>query len=282
MSSLYLHIVGTYRSGKTAFAKVFDEYEIMTTGGGSGEYSSEKRRVARDDVDDLILVGHRKYHLAFSFIWAGNERLLGDPKPHKNLGYIVIIDVQENEHDPDPVLAAKNYVNIIQQRGYPYIVVVNKMDRKGAYSVEQIRQMLELDDSVPMFGCSAEKDPKSVYHAVIGLLKLMPDNATRWIDIVNKLMIERFGGEKEFVELGIIGLMKSIDFINAISDVKIPTDNIDPDRLPDFGQITINQQDKINLYGQVFTDIVPVFSQYVRQLCSRFRMSASSDTAKLS
>ena len=184
LEKINILVVGAPSSGKTTFVQTFSELPV---GGGATMGSNPRRdladlpyalqppkpdygRFTTDNETVIYLFGHGKQDVTFILLL---EKLM--QKKQERLGYIVVVDTKNGATEANTELD-EIFLEIIQQRNLPYIVAVNKMDKPDAYSVEDVRKMLELGDDVPMFGCSAKTDPASVRDAVVGLLQLMPQD----------------------------------------------------------------------------------------------------------
>ena len=101
--------------------------------------------------------------------------------PRRRVGTVVIVDsvfaanpfsATGATHDQEAI----DLIDWVKQQGKPFLVVANKQDKDGARSIEEMRAALQLDDAIPLLPCSARTDPASVRHALIELLKLVPQD----------------------------------------------------------------------------------------------------------
>jgi small GTP-binding protein len=148
-------ITGPFSAGKTEFISSISEIDVVKTERGISEDTAEKQvkestTVAMDfgriTVDeDLVLYlfgtpGQRR----FDFMW----EILAEGM----LGFVVMVDSTK----PETFREAKSILETF--RAYastPYVVAANKQDMPDAWSTEDLRIALRIDESVKLLPCTA-------------------------------------------------------------------------------------------------------------------------------
>ena len=160
-------ITGPFNSGKTAFVRSISEIDVVSTErsiSSEAEKVKETTTVAMDFGritvdDDLVLYlfgtpGQRR----FDFMW----EILSEGM----LGFVVLVDSSRSETFRE----AKSILETF--RAYaptPYVVAANKQDLTDAWTIDDLRIALRLEESVKMLPCIAN-DKESVKNILLELL----------------------------------------------------------------------------------------------------------------
>ncbi len=160
-------ITGPFNSGKTAFVRSISEIDVVSTErsiSSEAEKVKETTTVAMDFGritvdDDLVLYlfgtpGQRR----FDFMW----EILSEGM----LGFVVLVDSSRSETFRE----AKSILETF--RAYaptPYVVAANKQDLPDAWTIDDLRIALRLEESVKMLPCIAN-DKESVKNILLELL----------------------------------------------------------------------------------------------------------------
>jgi hypothetical protein len=162
-------ITGPYASGKTEFIRSISEIDVVSTDTKVSEGTFEatvkdQTTVAMDFGritidDDLVLYlfgtpGQRR----FDFMW----EILAEGM----LGFVVMVDSTK----PETFREAKSILETF--RAYaptPYVVAANKQDMDEAWSADDLRIALRIDDDVKLLPCVA-KDKEKVKQVLLELL----------------------------------------------------------------------------------------------------------------
>jgi len=160
-------ITGPFNSGKTEFVRSISEIDVVSTErsiSSEAEKVKETTTVAMDFGritvdDDLVLYlfgtpGQRR----FDFMW----EILSEGM----LGFVVLVDSTRSETFRE----AKSILETF--RAYaptPYVVAANKQDLPDAWSIEDLRIALRLEEGVKMLPCTA-RDKESVKNILLELL----------------------------------------------------------------------------------------------------------------
>jgi signal recognition particle receptor subunit beta len=162
-------ITGPFSSGKTQFIQSVSEIDVVSTDRKISEESPEAQEKGATTVamdfgritvdDDLVLYlfgtpGQRR----FDFMW----EILAEGM----LGFVVMVDSAK----PETFREAKSILETF--RAYaptPYVVAANKQDHPDAWSPEDLRIALRIEDNVKLLPCVA-KDKESVKTVLLELL----------------------------------------------------------------------------------------------------------------
>ncbi|MFQ3567464.1 MAG: ATP/GTP-binding protein [Aggregatilineales bacterium] len=168
MQTVKMVITGPFSAGKTEFISSISEIDVVRT---ERQISSEAERQVKDQTtvamdfgritvdDDLVLYlfgtpGQRR----FDFMW----EILAEGM----LGFVVMVDSTK----PETFREAKSILETF--RAYaptPYVVAANKQDLPDAWSVEDLRIALRIEDGVKLLPCVAN-DKESVKTVLLELL----------------------------------------------------------------------------------------------------------------
>lgn len=161
-------ITGPFNSGKTEFVRSISEIDVVST---ERKITSEAERDIKEDTtvamdfgritvdNDLVLYlfgtpGQRR----FDFMW----EILAQGM----LGFVVLVDSAR----PETFREAKSILETF--RAYaptPYVVAANKQDMPDAWSIDDLRIALHLDDDIKLLPCVATKR-ESVKNVLLELL----------------------------------------------------------------------------------------------------------------
>jgi len=167
MQTVKMVITGPFASGKTEFIRSVSEIDVVST---ERRISSESEKVkdsttvamdfGRITIDeDLVLYlfgtpGQRR----FDFMW----EILSEGM----LGFVVLVDSTR----PETFREAKRILDTF--RAYaptPYVVAANKQDESDAWTPEDLRIALRVEDGVKCLPCVAT-DKEAVKNVLIELL----------------------------------------------------------------------------------------------------------------
>jgi small GTP-binding protein len=160
-------ITGPFASGKTEFIRSISEIEVVSTERDiktPAEQVKDQTTVAMDFGritvdDDLVLYlfgtpGQRR----FDFMW----EILAEGM----LGFVVMVDSSK----PETFREAKSILETF--RAYaptPYVVAANKQDHPDAWSPEDLRIALRIEEGVKLLPCVA-REKESVKNVLLELL----------------------------------------------------------------------------------------------------------------
>lgn len=173
LPALKMVIAGGFGTGKTTLVGSVSEIPPLSTEALMTE--------ASEDVDDLAGLEHKtRTTVALDF----GRRTLTDPHVALHLfgvpgqarfwftwpdlsrgaiGAVVMVDTRRLDTSFDAV-------DFFERCDMPYIVAVNQFEGSGWYELDQIREALEIDTSVPLVRCDA-RDPASSADVLIALLR---------------------------------------------------------------------------------------------------------------
>lgn len=167
MQTVKMVITGPFSSGKTEFIRSISEIEVVSTEREittAAEQVKDQTTVAMDFGritvdDDLVLYlfgtpGQRR----FDFMW----EILAEGM----LGFVVMVDSAK----PETFREAKSILETF--RAYaptPYVVAANKQDHPDAWSPDDLRIALRIEDGVKLLPCVA-MDKESVKNVLLELL----------------------------------------------------------------------------------------------------------------
>ncbi len=168
MQTVKMVITGPFSSGKTEFIRSISEIEVVSTERDvktpAEQEIKDQTTVAMDFGritidDDLVLYlfgtpGQRR----FDFMW----EILAEGM----LGFVVMVDSAR----PETFREAKSILETF--RAYaptPYVVAANKQDHADAWSPEDLRIALRIDDDIKLLPCVA-REKESVKNVLLELL----------------------------------------------------------------------------------------------------------------
>jgi len=171
-------IAGPFAAGKTQFINTVSEIKTVKTERRT-QQSSEKSvkdyttvamdfgKVRIDDEHELYIFG-TPGQFRFDFMW----EILGEGA----LGIIILVD----STDPTTFHEARKIINFFQSRfPVPMVVGANKQDLPNAWSPEDVRIALDIDEEegIPVIPVSAI-DKESVKNALLTLFEIIRVNLT--------------------------------------------------------------------------------------------------------
>jgi small GTP-binding protein len=171
-------IAGPFAAGKTQFINTVSEIKTVKTERRT-QQSSERSvkdyttvamdfgKVSIDDEHELYLFG-TPGQFRFDFMW----EILGEGA----LGIIILVD----STDPTTLHEARKIINFFQSRfPVPMVVGANKQDMPNAWSHEDVRIALDIDEEegIPVIPVSAI-DKESVKNALLTLFEIIRVNLT--------------------------------------------------------------------------------------------------------
>jgi small GTP-binding protein len=171
-------IAGPFAAGKTQFINTVSEIKTVKTERRT-QQSSERSvkdyttvamdfgKIRIDDEHELYLFG-TPGQFRFDFMW----EILGEGA----LGIIILVD----STDPTTFHEARKIINFFQSRfPVPMVVGANKQDLPNAWSPEDVRIALDIDEEegIPVIPVSAI-DKESVKNALLTLFEIIRVNLT--------------------------------------------------------------------------------------------------------
>jgi uncharacterized protein len=169
MQTVKMVVTGPFNAGKTEFIRSISEIDVVTTdediSSDSSEFGTKEQTTVAMDFgritvdDDLVLYlfgtpGQRR----FDFMW----EILAEGM----LGFVVMVDSVK----PETFREAKSILETF--RAYaptPYVVAANKQDHDEAWSPEDLRIALRIEENVKLLPCVAT-DKDSVKNVLLELL----------------------------------------------------------------------------------------------------------------
>jgi len=147
---------GAYGAGKTTFIRSVNEIQPVHTGISTTVVMDFGRiTLNRDEVIYLFgLPGGRR----LDFVW--------EVLQENFLGIIFLVDATE----PAQFREAQRYLTMhYTQTNYPILVAINRTSHPDAWSVYDMRYVLNAADDIPVMGCEAV-DPVSARSVIVSLL----------------------------------------------------------------------------------------------------------------
>ena len=174
MQTVKMVITGAVAAGKTEFIKAISEIDVISTERKATDETSllkKETTVAMDFgriavADDLVLhlfgtPGQKR----FDFMW----EILSEGM----LGLVVLVDSTR----PDTFRETKRILEFFTAyRKTPYIIAANKQDVENAWTPEDIRYSLRLEEKVKVIPCIA-KDRETVKKVLLELLYTILETA---------------------------------------------------------------------------------------------------------
>jgi small GTP-binding protein len=171
-------IAGPFAAGKTQFINTVSEIKTVKTERRTQQLSEKSvkdyttvamdfGKVRIDDEHELYIFG-TPGQFRFDFMW----EILGEGA----LGIIILVD----STDPTTFHEARKIINFFQSRfPVPIVVGANKQDLPNAWSPEDVRIALDIDEEegIPVIPVSAI-DKESVKNALLTLFEIIRVNLT--------------------------------------------------------------------------------------------------------
>ena len=170
-SAVKVVIVGGFGVGKTTLVASVSEIRPLTTeetmtqaGVGVDDVMGVERKTETTVAMDFGRISINEQLVLYLFGTPGQERFwfLWNGLFEGALGALVLIDTRRLEVSFD-------VVGRLEDRGVPFVVVVNTFPEAPVHSMEELRTALDLPDSVPMVACDA-RDRGSCRDALLMLM----------------------------------------------------------------------------------------------------------------
>lgn len=161
-------IAGPYASGKTQFINTISEIETVKTEAKTTKSDEKKKKDHTTVAMDFGRISIDDKHVLYLFGTPGQARFdfMWDILGKGMVGLVVLVD----STDPSTFHEARKVINYFDTRyPVPFVVGANKQDLKGAWSPEDIRTALDIDEDIKVLPLVA-KDKKSVKRALLELL----------------------------------------------------------------------------------------------------------------
>ncbi|KNE79155.1 MULTISPECIES: GTP-binding protein [Streptomyces] len=178
-SAVKVVIVGGFGVGKTTLVGSVSEIRPLTTeetmtqaGVGVDDIAGVERKTETTVAMDFGRISINEQLVLYLFGTPGQERFwfLWNGLFEGALGALVLIDTRRLEVSFD-------VVGRLEERGVPFVVVVNDFPESPRYPVSELRAAMDLPDSVPMVACDA-RDRGSCRDALLTLMRYLHTLAT--------------------------------------------------------------------------------------------------------
>jgi small GTP-binding protein len=155
MQSVKIVITGPFNAGKTTFIRTVSEIAVLSTerqvSEGSGETQGETTvamdfgRITISDEVVLYLFGTPGQE-RFSFMW--------ETLAEGMLGFVVLVDGTSEESVRDAMSMIGFFTDMSE---VPFVVAVNRVEPKDAFTLGSLRTTLSLAEEVPLIGIDARR-----------------------------------------------------------------------------------------------------------------------------
>ncbi|KAF4410819.1 MULTISPECIES: ATP/GTP-binding protein [Streptomyces] len=173
-SAVKVVIVGGFGVGKTTLVGSVSEIRPLTTeetmtqaGVGVDDIAGVERKTETTVAMDFGRISINEQLVLYLFGTPGQERFwfLWNGLFEGALGALVLIDTRRLEVSFD-------VVGRLEDRGVPFVVVVNAFPEAPVHPMEDLRTALDLPESVPMVDCDA-RDRGSCRDALLTLMRYL-------------------------------------------------------------------------------------------------------------
>ncbi len=162
-------VAGPYAAGKTQFINTISEIETVQTEAKTTKDEERQKKHHTTVAMDFGRISIDKDHVLYLFGTPGQSRFdfMWDILGKGMVGLVVLVD----STDPSTFHEARKIINYFETRyPVPFVVGANKQDLKGAWSPEDIRTALDLDEDVKVIPLVA-KDKEQVKKVLLELLE---------------------------------------------------------------------------------------------------------------
>ncbi|KXK58323.1 MULTISPECIES: GTP-binding protein [Micromonospora] len=170
--ALKILIAGGFGAGKTTLVSALSEVrplqteEVLTGAGiGTDDLSGVEGKSTTTVAMDFGRITINEDLQVYLFGTPGQDRFwfLWDELAFGALGAVVLADTRR-------LADCFPSIDYFEQRGIPFVVGVNCFDGSRRFSLDSVRQALDLDDDVPMLLCDA-RDRQSAKLVLISLVE---------------------------------------------------------------------------------------------------------------
>jgi small GTP-binding protein len=171
-------ITGPFGAGKTTLIRTVSEITVLSTERELSSESEARPDKARTTVAmDFGRIGIDSELVLYLFGTPGQDRFefMWEVLGEGMLGYVVLIDADrpESVQEAVTILAAFR-----KMASVPFVVAMNRSDGVQADAEAELREVLELDPSVPIVACDAT-DKASVKQVLLALLHAVLESLER-------------------------------------------------------------------------------------------------------
>ncbi len=162
-------VSGPYAAGKTQFINTVSEIKTVQTEAKTTRTGEKEKKSHTTVAMDFGKIKIDDEHVLYLFGTPGQSRFdfMWDILGKGMVGLIVLVD----STDPNTFHEARKIINFFESRyPAPFIVGCNKQDLEGAWSPEDIRTALDLDDDVKVLPLVAT-NKESVKNVLLELLE---------------------------------------------------------------------------------------------------------------
>ncbi len=162
-------VSGPYAAGKTQFINTVSEIQTVQTEAKTTKKGEKEKKDHTTVAMDFGKIQIDDEHVLYLFGTPGQSRFdfMWDILGKGMVGLVVLVD----STDPSTFHEARKIINFFESRyPSPFVVGCNKQDLEGAWSPEDIRTALDLDEDVKVIPLVA-LDKESVKNVLLELLE---------------------------------------------------------------------------------------------------------------
>ena len=159
-------VTGPFAAGKTTLIRTISEITVLSTERGVTD-STRKRKAETTVAMDFGRITIDQDLILYLFGTPGQDRFgfMWDDLAVGALGAVVLVDTRRL----DDCFPAIDY---FEHLGLPFVVAVNRFDGELHHPIEEVRDALDIDASIPVIQTDA-RSRESVKDALISLLEVV-------------------------------------------------------------------------------------------------------------